>query len=142
MLKFSPNELAFGSVVNTNRTDPTIAATEPTMEEVNLHMAYVEQQNLDGQAQTVIHANKRKAVFDWNVLKKHPKEIIFKRGELVQVHHTELNFTHSTTQKLAPQWSPPFRITSCIQNAYKLETLNGSTAKGEYSARCLQHFHA
>ena len=77
-LKFSPNELAFGTVVNTNRTDPNIAATEPTVEEVNLHMAYVEQQNLDSQSQMVIHVNKRKAVFDWNVLKKHPKEIIFK----------------------------------------------------------------
>jgi hypothetical protein len=49
-LKFSRNELAFGSVVNTNRTDPDIAATEPTVEEVNLHMGYVEQQNLDSQA--------------------------------------------------------------------------------------------
>ena len=125
-----------------NRTDPDIAATEPTVEEVNLHMAYVEQQNLDGQSQTVIHANKRKAVFDQNVLKKHPKEIIFKQGELVQVHRTELNFTHSTTWKLTPQWSPPFQITLCIRNAYKLETLNGSTAKGEYSARHLQCFHA
>ena len=141
-LKFSPNELAFGSVVNTNRTDPDIAATEPTVEEVNLHMAYVEQQNLDGQAQTVLHANNRKAVFDRNVVKKHPKEIIFKRGELVQVYRSELTFTHSTTRKLAPQWSPPFRITSRIRNAYKLETLNGSPAKGEYSARRLRRFHA
>jgi hypothetical protein len=137
-LKFSPNELAFSSVVNTNRTDPDIAATEPTVEEVNLHMAYAEQQNLDGQAQMVIHANKRKEVFNQNVLKKHLKEDIFKLGELVQVHRTELIFTHSTTQKLAPQWSPPFRITSRIRNTYKLETLNGSAAKGEYSACRLQ----
>ena len=107
-LKFSPNELAFGLVVNTNRTDPDIVATEPTVEEVNLHMAYVEQQNLDSQAQTVLHANNRKAVFDRNVVKKHPKEIIFKRGELVQVYRSELTFTHSTTWKLTPQWSPPF----------------------------------
>ena len=141
-LKFSPNELAFGSVVNTNRTDPDIAATEPTAEEVNLHMAYAEQQNLDGQAQTVIHANKRKEVFDRKVLKKYPKEVIFKQGELVQVHRSELTFTHSTTRKLAPRWSPPFQITSRIRNAYKLETLNGSIAKGEYSARRLQQFHA
>jgi hypothetical protein len=77
-LKFSPNELAFGSVVNTNQTDPDIVATEPTSEEVNVHMAYVEQQNLNGQAQTVLRVNKRKAVFDRSVVKKHPKEIIFK----------------------------------------------------------------
>jgi len=77
-LKFSPNELAFGLVVNTNQMDPDIAATEPTSEEVNLHMGYVEQQNLDGQVQMVLHANRRKTVFDRSVLKKHPKEIIFK----------------------------------------------------------------
>lgn len=77
-LKFSLNELAFGLVVNTNWTDPDIAATEPTSEEVNLHMAYAEQQNLDSQAQTVLHANKKKAVFNQNVIKKYPKEIIFK----------------------------------------------------------------
>jgi hypothetical protein len=139
-LKFSPNELAFGLVINTKRTDPDIAATEPTPEEMDLHMAYVEQQNLDGNAQTVIHANKRKAAFDRKTLKKHPKEIIFKRGELVQVHRTELTFTHSTSRKLIPTWSPPFRITSRIRNAYKLETLNGSAATGEYSARRLRRF--
>ena len=41
-------------------------------------MAYIEQQNIDGNAQTVLHANKRKAAFDRRALKKHPKEIIFK----------------------------------------------------------------
>jgi hypothetical protein len=43
-----------------------------------MHMAYVEQQNFDGYTQTVIYRNKREKVFDWNVLKKHPKEVIFK----------------------------------------------------------------
>ena len=71
----------------------------------------------------------------------HPKEVIFKRGNLVQVHRTDLNFTHSTIRKLTPRWSPPFRVTKRIRNAYKLETLNGSQAQGEYSARRLRRFH-
>jgi hypothetical protein len=139
--KFSPNELAFSLVVNTNRTDSDIAATQPSTEEVDIHMAYAEQQNLDGYAQMVLHANRRKAVFDKRVLKTHPKEVIFKRGNLVQVHRTDLNLTHSTTRKLTPRWSPPFRITKRIRNAYKIETLNGSQAQGEYSARRLRRFH-
>jgi hypothetical protein len=100
--KFSPNELALGLVVNTNWSDPDTAATELSVEEVDIHMAYVEQQNLDGYAQMVLHASRRKATFDRRVLKTHPKEVIFKRGDLVQVHHTDLTFTHSTIQKLIP----------------------------------------
>jgi hypothetical protein len=65
-------------------------------------MAYVEQQNLDSYTQMVLHANRRKAVFHRHVLKTHPKEVIFKWGDLVQVHHTDLTFTHSSIQKLIP----------------------------------------
>ena len=139
--KFSPNELALGLIINTKRTDPHTAATEPSTEEIDTHMAYVEQQNTDGYAQITLHANKRKAAFDRQVLKTHPKEVIFKRGNLVQVHRTDLNLTHSTIRKLTPRWSPPFRITKHIRNAYKIETLNGSPAQGEYSARRLRRFH-
>ena len=114
---------------------------EPSPTEVDMHMAYVEQQNLDGYAQMVLHANRRKATFDKHVLKTHPKEVIFKLGDLVQVHRLDLTFTHSNDRKLTPRWSPPFRIALCIRNAYKLQTLNGSQAKGEYSARRLQHFY-
>ena len=140
-LKFSPNELALGLVVNTNRTDPDIAATEPSDEQVDVQMAYVEQQNLDGYAQMVLHANRRKAVFDRHLLKSRTKAVTFKRGDLVQVHRTDLTFTHSTIRKLIPRWSPPFRVTLRIRNAYKLETLNGSAVKGDYSARRLRRFH-
>jgi len=89
----------------------------------------------------VLHASRRKATFDRRVLKTHPKEVIFKRGDLVQVHRTDLTFTHSTIQKLIPRWSPPFCITQRIRNAYKLKTLNGSQAQGEYSMRHLRRFH-
>jgi hypothetical protein len=130
-----------GLIVNTNRTKPELAATELSAEEADMHMAYVEQQNLDSYAQIVLHASRRKAIFDKCVLKTHPKEVIFKLGDLVQVHRTDLTFTHSNDRKLTPRWSPPFRITLRIRNAYKLQTLNGSQAKGEYSARRLRHFY-
>ena len=140
-LQFSPKELALGLIVNTNRTEPDLAATELSPAEADVHMAYMEQQNLDGYAQIVLHANRRKAIFDKHVLKTHPKEVIFKLGDLVQVHRTDLTFTHSNDRKLIPRWSPPFRVALRIRNAYKLQTLNGSQAKGEYSARRLRHFH-
>ena len=41
--KFSPNELAFGLVVNTKRTNPDVAATELSAREADIHMAYAEQ---------------------------------------------------------------------------------------------------
>jgi len=101
-LQFSPNELALGLIVNTNWTEAELAATEPSLEEADMHMAYVEQQNLNGYAQIVLHENRRKAIFDKQVLKTHPKEVIFKLGDLVQVHRTDLTFTHSNDQKLTP----------------------------------------
>jgi len=140
-LQFSPKELALGLIVNTNWTDPDLAATEPSAAEMNIHMAYVEQQNLDSYAQIILHANRRKAIFDKHILKMHPKEVIFKLGDLVQVHHTDLTFTHGNDQKLIPRWSPPFCVALHIHNAYKLQMLNRSQAKGEYSAQRLRHFY-
>ena len=107
---------------------------ELSPEEADVHMAYVEQQNLDGYMQIVLHTSRRKVTFNKHVLKTHPKEVIFKLGDLVQVHHMDLTFTHSNNQKLTPRWLPPFHIAQHICNVYKLQTLNGSLAKGEYSA--------
>ena len=122
-----------GLIVNTNQTKLELVVTEPSPTEVDMHMAYVEQQNLNGYAQMVLHANRRKVTFDKHVLKTHLKEVIFKLGDLVQVHHSDLTFTHSNDRKLTPRWPSPFHIALCIRNAYKLQTLNGSQAKGEYS---------
>ena len=130
-----------GLIFNTNRTALELAVMEPSPTEVDMHMAYVEQQNLDGYAQMVLHVNRRKATFDKHVLKTHPKEVIFKLGDLVQVHRSDLTFTHNNDQKLTPRWSLPFHIALHICNAYKLQTLNGSQAKGEYSTGRLWHFY-
>ena len=54
MLKFSPNKLALGPIINTNWAEPELAATELNLEEVNIHMAYAEQQNFDGYAQIIL----------------------------------------------------------------------------------------
>jgi hypothetical protein len=132
-LQFLPNELALGLIVNTKWTEPELAATELSPEEADVHMAYVEQQNLNSYAQIVLHVSRRKAIFNKCMLKTHPKEVIFKLGDLVQVHRTDLTFTHSNDRKLTPRWSPPFRIVLHIHNTYKLQTLNRSQAKGEYS---------
>ncbi|KIK31923.1 hypothetical protein CY34DRAFT_27291 [Suillus luteus UH-Slu-Lm8-n1] len=90
-----------------------------------IHIAYVEQQRIDRYEEMVRHAIKRKTAFDKRVLKKAPGEVIFNRGQLVQ---------------LLPKWSVPRRIKSRLQNSYKLETLEGTILQGEYSARRLRAF--
>jgi transposase InsO family protein len=140
-LHYSPKELALGLVVNTNRTRTDIATTELTTTEVENQLAYVEQQELNGYSQITAHAERRRAAFNRRLNKRAPGEVIFYRGDLVQVYRSDLDFTFKTSRKLTPRWSPPFRVKSQIQNSYKLETLNGSSTKGEYSSRHLRKFH-
>ena len=47
-LKYSPNELLLGLVVNSHHTDDLETSKPPTEQEVALHLALVEQQHLDG----------------------------------------------------------------------------------------------
>jgi hypothetical protein len=63
-LKYSPNELLPGLIVNSRQTDSPEEIKLPTAEEINIHLAFVEQQHLNGYAATVDHAIKRKAAFD------------------------------------------------------------------------------
>ncbi|THV01570.1 hypothetical protein K435DRAFT_608345, partial [Dendrothele bispora CBS 962.96] len=78
--------------------------------DVDVQMAYVEQQRLDGYDAMVRHALRRKEVFDKRVLAKHPKEVIFEEGQLVQIYRNDLNYTFKTERKLLPKWSEPKRI--------------------------------
>ncbi|KAG2051926.1 hypothetical protein BDR06DRAFT_833696, partial [Suillus hirtellus] len=57
-----------------------------TISEVNVHMAYVDQQRLDSANHATAHATKRKSVFDKKVLQSRAGEVIFKPGQLVQVY--------------------------------------------------------
>lgn len=88
----------------------------------------------------VRHAIKRKTAFDKRVLKKAPGEVIFNRGQLVQVYRNDLDYMFKADQTLLPKWSVPRRIKSRLQNSYKLETLEGTVLQGEYSARRLRAF--
>jgi hypothetical protein len=139
-LKYSPKELLLGLVVNTPPTG-LIAASEPTAsEEVATQMAYVAQQRLDGYAEMVAHAIKRKAVFDKRVLAHKPGEVIFSKGQLVQIYRSDLDYTFKTDRKLLPKWSPPQRVTERTLNSYTLEKLDGTPIPGQFSARRLRRF--
>jgi hypothetical protein len=139
-LKYSPKELLLGLVINTMPTE-AMAASEPVpAEAVATQMAYVAQQQLDGYAEMVSHAIKRKAVFDKRVLEHKPGEVIFSKGQLVQIYRSDLDFTFKTDRKLLPKWSPPQRVVERVLNSYTLERLDGTAIAGSFSARRLQGF--
>jgi hypothetical protein len=139
-LKYSPNELLLGIVVNTKAT-PTDEASEPlTPEAVETQMAYVDQHRFDGYSQIVEHAQRRKATFDKRVLARPPREVTFKPGDLVQVYHSDLDFTFATDRKLLPKFSAPRRIVRRNQNSYQLETLERFPIAGKFSSRRLRQF--
>jgi hypothetical protein len=100
----------------------------------------VAQQRLDGYAGAVAHAVKRKSVFDKKVLANKPGEVIFSKGQLVQVYRSDLDDTFKTERKILPKWSPPYRITSKALNSYTIETLIGAPVNGRFSARRLRRF--
>jgi len=138
-LKYSPNELLLGMVINTRRT-PANQAEEVSADEVGVQMAYVEQQRLDGYDQILLHADKRKLAFDRKLLSRAPKEVIFKAGQLVQVYRSDLDFTYKTERKMEPKWSAPRRVSSRDRNSYKLETLEGLPIGNRFASRRLRRF--
>jgi len=140
-LKFSPNELLLGLVINTRQTPIEEATTRPpTPEEVDVQMAYVAQHRLDGYAEIIEHANRRKLAFDKNVLATAPREVIFRAGDLVQVYRSDLDYTFKTERKMEPKFSAPRRVISRQRNSYKLETLEGLPISGRFSSRRLRLF--
>ena len=139
-LNYSPKELLLGLVVNTTTTNPTIASEPITIDDTTTQMAYVAQQRLDGYSEIVNHAIKRKAVFDKRVLARKPGEVIFHKGQLIQIYRSDLDYTYKTERKLLPKWSPPQRITERLLNSYTLERLDGSPIAGSFSARRLREF--
>ena len=139
-LKYSPSELLLGLVVNTVRTPVESSITAISEEDVELQMAYVSQQQLDGYSEMVDHAYRRKKAFDHRVLSKAPKEVIFRAGQLVQVYRSDLDFTFKNERKMEPRWSAPWRVTSRDRNSYKIETLEGLPIGGLFSSRRLRQF--
>ena len=137
-LKYSPNELLLGLVINTKPTEfPTVP---PTAEEVDTQMAYVNQQRFDGYAQIVDHAKCCKETFDRKVLSHPPHEVIFKAGDLVQVYRSDLDYTFKTERKVLPKFSAPRRVVARNLNSYQIETLEGFPIAGRFSSRRLRLF--
>jgi hypothetical protein len=139
-LKFSPNELLLGLVINTKPTPVEIAATAPTVEELETQMAYVNQLRFDGYSQIVKHAERRKAAFDKQVLRRAPREVVFNAGDLVQVYRSDLDYTFQTERKILPKFSAPRRIVRRTKNSYQIETLEGFPIPGRFSSRRLRLF--
>ena len=79
----------------------------PSKAEVAIHLAFAEQQRLDGYYVIVDHAAKRKRKFDSKLLKCTPGNVTFKIGDLVQVHAMKWVHTLAAIKKLIPMWSPP-----------------------------------
>jgi hypothetical protein len=139
-LKYSPNELLLGLPITSHCTDKPEDITPPTAEEVAIHFAFVEQQRLDGYSAIVDHAAKRKNVFDAKLLQRAPRDVVFKPGDLVQVHATQWVRTFAAIRKLIPMWSPPRRVVMQQRNSYTLETLDGDPLDGVFNARRLRAF--
>jgi len=139
-LKFSPKELLLGLVVNTINTPLETSASILSPSDIDRHLAYSTQQQLDGYSEAVHHAIRRKATFDKKVLKSKAGVVVFEKGQLVQVYRNDLMNTLSTDKKLQPTWSGPYRIHERLLNSYKLEDLDGTLKTGEYSARRLRLF--
>ena len=139
-LKYSPNELLLGLVINTKPTPTNDIQTTPTAEEIDVQMAYINQQRFDGYSQIVDHAHRRKAAFDKQVLDHSPREVVFRAGDLVQVYRSDLDYTFKTERKMLPKFSAPRRVLSRNQNSYQLETLEGFPIAGKFSSRRLRLF--
>ena len=139
-LKYSPNELLLGLVINTKPTPVNDIQSTPTVEEVEVQMAYINQQRFDGYSHIVDHAHRRKEAFDKHVLDHSPGEVIFRAGDLVQVYRSDLDYTFKTERKMLPKFSAPRRVLSRNQNSYQLETLEGFPIAGKFSSRRLRLF--
>jgi len=139
-LKISPKELMLGMVINTRPTGIDHSVLPATEDDAALQMAYVAQQRLDGYAEAVAHAIKRKHTFDKRVLAQRPGEVIFSKGQLVQIYRSDLDYTFKTERKLLPKWSIPHRVVTRDLNSYTLASLSGDPLPGSFSARRLRRF--
>src|SRR6202051_3137689 len=88
-LKYLPNELLLGLVMNLCCTKSPEDIEQPTEQEVAIHLTLIEQQCLDGYAAMLDHAAKCKSVFDTKLQQHAPQNVVFEPKDLVQVHATQ-----------------------------------------------------
>lgn len=139
-LKFSPVELLFGLPVNTKPTPIDEAVKPITADIADIHMAYADQQRLDGYERVAHQARRRKAAFDKRVEGSKAGPVTFETGELVQVYRSDLDYTFKTERKLLPKWSTPRRVVGTTGNLYRLSTLSDKPIDGLFHARRLRSF--
>jgi hypothetical protein len=136
--KFSPDELCLGTVVNTLETPITVSSEELAEASIAIQNEYVAQQNLDAYLHILDHANKQKAAFNKKVLASRDGVIEYKKGHLMQIRDSKLDFTLATEVKLLPRWGAPHHVVDCIRNSYQLQTIQGLPVSGVVSARRLR----
>jgi hypothetical protein len=112
-------ELLLGIAINTPQTEPEKATKEPPAMEAATHITYTVQQPLDGYKANIKHAIVCKHMFDKHIQAK-LSEVIFAKGQLVQVYHSDLDYTFKTERKLALKWLPPYQVTNRATNMYTL----------------------
>jgi len=139
-LKFSPKEILLGLVVNMSKTPLEVSSSFLPPADIDTHMTYVAQQQLDSYTEAVHHTVQWKTTFDRRVKASNVGAIEFKTGQLVQVYQNKIALTLSTEHKLTPMWSTPHRVTEHLLNSYRLEMLEGVPLDGLFHARCLWSF--
>jgi hypothetical protein len=139
-LKYSPNELLLGLIINSRGAEDPDSIQAPTEEEISLHMALVEQQRLDGYSSIIDHAARRKDIFNKKVQRHTPRIVVFQPGDLVQVHASKWVHTLALIKKLIPMWSIPHCVVTHQLNSYTLETLGGLPLAGVFNSRRLRAF--
>jgi len=132
------NELFFGMVINTTETGIEAASMELSMDDVDVQRAYSDQQRFDGYARAVHQGAVQKAAFDNRVANSSAGEVVFERGDLVQVLDPKYKKTFLSTKKILPEWSGAFRVKERALNSYVIETIYGQELEGRYSARRLR----
>ncbi|KIJ29171.1 hypothetical protein M422DRAFT_269437 [Sphaerobolus stellatus SS14] len=98
-------------------------------------MAFVDTMHMDVFRGSVTHAAKRKAKFDAKMT-----EVIFKKGDLIQLYSNKMDGNHETRNKLLRCWSTPMRIRERFNTSYTVETLEGLVLQGLTHAWCLRCF--
>ncbi|KZP11183.1 hypothetical protein FIBSPDRAFT_704858, partial [Athelia psychrophila] len=79
--------------------------------DVDRHMAYAGQQQLDAYAHTVEHAAEREAAFNARIDGSRTKTLVtFHINDLVQVYRSDLDYTFRTNRKFLPKWGAVRRV--------------------------------
>ena len=106
-LKFSPNELLLAILTAIPPVVDPESINLPGDPKIFLHLLITEQQCLNGYDSIVNHTENQKAHFDVKVLKYTPRQVVFEKGDLVQVHQSQWHNTFTAMRKMDSMWSVP-----------------------------------